>query len=47
MHSASSRMPAYPMSSRAAGLLSRARDWLDARGKAAWIVAMILGFVWL
>jgi hypothetical protein len=23
----------------------RARDWLDARGRAAWIVAMVLGFV--
>lgn len=22
-----------------------ARDWLDARGKGAWIVAMILGFI--
>ena len=27
------------------GPLTRARDWLDARGKPAWIVAMILGFV--
>jgi hypothetical protein len=25
--------------------LERARDWLDERGKAAWIVAAILGFV--
>ncbi|WP_312531532.1 DUF2852 domain-containing protein [Paracoccus sp. (in: a-proteobacteria)] len=23
----------------------RVRDWLDARGKPAWIIAMILGFV--
>ncbi len=26
------------------GALLRARDWLDMRGKAAWIVAMVLGF---
>ena len=45
MHSASYRMPAYPMSSRVSGPLTRARDWMDARGKAAWIIAMILGFV--
>ncbi len=25
--------------------LSRAEDWLDARGKGAWIAAMILGFI--
>jgi hypothetical protein len=28
-----------------AGWLSRAEAWLDRKGKAAWIVAMILGFV--
>ncbi|WP_242690098.1 DUF2852 domain-containing protein [Paracoccus fontiphilus] len=38
-------MPAYPLPSRVQGPLTRARDWLDARGKAAWIIAMILGFV--
>ena len=27
------------------GLLSRAEAWLDARGKGAWIAAMILGFI--
>ncbi|RMC36666.1 DUF2852 domain-containing protein [Paracoccus alkanivorans] len=27
------------------GPFGRARDWLDERGKAAWIIAMILGFV--
>ncbi len=26
-------------------VLIQARDWLDARGKPAWIIAMILGFV--
>ncbi len=25
--------------------LTRARDWLDARGRTAWIVAMVAGFV--
>jgi hypothetical protein len=25
--------------------LERARDWLDERGKAAWIAAMVIGFV--
>ena len=29
----------------AQGWLSRAQGWLDDRGRAAWIVAMILGFV--
>ena len=41
--------PAYPAAPSAGYSLSRpflrARDWLDARGKPAWIVAMILGFV--
>ena len=27
--------------------LYSARDWLDARGRSAWIVAMILGFVFV
>jgi hypothetical protein len=25
--------------------LERSRDWLDERGKAAWIVAMVIGFI--
>jgi hypothetical protein len=25
--------------------LERSRDWLDARGKTGWIVAMVLGFI--
>mgnify|MGYP002714753584 CR=1 FL=1 len=45
MHSASYRMPAYSVPSRVQGPLIRARDWLDVRGKPAWIIAMILGFV--
>lgn len=27
--------------------LASGRDWLDARGRAAWIVSMILGFVFI
>lgn len=27
------------------GPLARTRDWLDDRGKPAWIIAMVLGFV--
>ena len=34
-----------PAAPRIAGPLTRARDWLDQRGKPAWIVAMILGFI--
>lgn len=45
MHSASHRMPAYPMPARVQGPLIRARDWLDERGRVAWIAAMVLGFV--
>lgn len=25
--------------------LERSRDWLDERGKGAWIIAMVLGFI--
>lgn len=46
MHSASQGIPAYPMApARGPGYLGQARDWLDARGRPAWIVAMVLGFV--
>lgn len=45
MLSASPRLPAYPLPSSVTGPLARVRDWLDARGRPAWIVAMILGFV--
>lgn len=46
MHSASQTWPAYQLPQhRGNGPLGRARDWLDERGKVAWIVAMILGFV--
>lgn len=30
---------------RIGAVLAGIRDWLDERGKAAWIIAMILGFV--
>lgn len=45
--------PAYPYQPGASsgfsvkGTLMQARDWLDQRGKGAWIVAMILGFVFV
>ncbi|MBK4215854.1 DUF2852 domain-containing protein [Paracoccus caeni] len=46
MHSASYHLPTYPTAtSRVSGFLGRVRDWLDERGRPAWIVAMILGFV--
>ena len=32
-------------SSRPMGWLTRAESWLDARGKGAWIAAMVLGFI--
>jgi hypothetical protein len=31
--------------SRPAGWFARAEAWLDARGKGAWIAAMVLGFI--
>ena len=33
----------FPRRARAA--LERGRDWLDARGRGAWLVAMAIGFV--
>lgn len=46
MHSASHSLPNYQMPRNAGpGPIGRARDWLDERGKAAWLIAMILGFV--
>lgn len=44
MQTAHQTWPA-PYSQRVAGPLTRIRDWLDERGKAAWIIAMIAGFV--
>ncbi|MFT4013142.1 MAG: DUF2852 domain-containing protein [Paracoccus sp. (in: a-proteobacteria)] len=34
-----------PVLERIGMALAAVRDWLDERGKAAWIIAMILGFV--
>lgn len=45
MHSASQTIPGQMIAERATGPFGRARDWLDERGRPAWIVAMILGFV--
>lgn len=46
MHSASQHMSAYQLPQhRGNGPMAKARDWLDERGKPAWIVAMILGFI--
>ena len=36
-----------PPSSGPLGWLRRAEAWLDDRGKAAWIAAMVLGFVFV
>ncbi|MEM8980787.1 MAG: DUF2852 domain-containing protein [Pseudomonadota bacterium] len=33
----------HPMQTR--GWFGRAEDWLDDRGKGAWIAAMVLGFI--
>ena len=45
MHSASHQMSAYGTdAARGPGPFGRARDWLDERGKVAWIITMILGF---
>ncbi|MBL4627160.1 MAG: DUF2852 domain-containing protein [Roseicyclus sp.] len=35
--------PAF--AAEAQGWFSKAENWLDARGKGAWIVAMVLGFI--
>jgi predicted CopG family antitoxin len=45
MHSASQMITNYPLAQRATGPLGRARDWLDERGRPAWIAAMVLGFI--
>lgn len=46
MHSDSHVMPGYYLPQKQKpGLLVRSRDWLDERGKFAWIAAMVLGFI--
>ena len=44
MHSASQHLPGCHMTG-ITGPVGRARDWLDERGRPAWIVTMVLGFV--
>jgi hypothetical protein len=39
-----SHAPAYS-TARAGSWLSRTEAWLDARGKGAWIAAMVIGFI--
>lgn len=38
-------MTAYSMPAPRRSWLGRATDWLDERGRAAWIAAMIVGFI--
>lgn len=46
MHSDSHIMPGYYLPQKQKpGLLTRSRDWLDERGKFAWIAVMVLGFI--
>lgn len=40
-----SPVPTAPSMTEAQGWFSRAEAWLDARGKGAWIAAMIFGFI--
>ncbi len=37
--------PRQSLMDRVSSALAGVRDWLDERGKPAWIIAMILGFV--
>jgi hypothetical protein len=39
------RWTAESWTARGRTLLERGRDWLDARGRAAWIAAMVVGFI--
>lgn len=45
MYNVSQPAPAFRMPGT--GPLTRARDWLDERGRLAWIAAMVLGFILL
>ena len=46
MHSAHRPYDGFSLSAQGvSGPLGRVRDWLDERGKPAWIVVMILGFI--
>ena len=47
MHTANSDWlpPEERYAGRARAALERSRDWLDARGRAAWIAATVAGFI--
>lgn len=38
-------MTDFPLTAQRRNWFGRAEDWLDARGRGAWIAAMVLGFV--
>ncbi len=39
------QQPSGPWLPRLRGFAERSRDWLDERGRAAWIIAIVIGFV--
>lgn len=45
MHTMNEWSEPVGLASRARAVLQGSRDWLDERGRAAWIIAMIAGFV--
>lgn len=47
MQTAEHAVPAAPAGGVITSLFVRARDWLDERGKPAWIAAMVLGFIFV
>ncbi|MBT0957117.1 DUF2852 domain-containing protein [Alphaproteobacteria bacterium KMM 3653] len=47
MHTATATPARQSAPQATMGWFARAEQWLDARGKGAWIAAMVLGFVFL
>ncbi|MDR0808141.1 MAG: DUF2852 domain-containing protein [Gemmobacter sp.] len=47
MYTAPHAAPSAPRTSGPLYWLRQAEDWLDQRGRGAWIVAMVLGFVFV
>ena len=45
MTETSTDAPSQPMMDEARGWFARAEAWLDARGKGAWIAAMVIAFI--
>lgn len=45
MTTATPMLPPASTGQRIGDVLARVRDWLDQRGRPAWIVAMVLGFI--